>query len=78
MDRFVYSIVHFPDKQLCTADTLSRSPVGPTSIALLERFIMGALVATFPASSERIKVYEKAQKDDKIFSTLIILLRKLA
>ena len=76
MDRFDYNIVHVPGKQLCTADTLSRSPTatsGPVSLTFqneLEGFI-GALVATFPASSERIKVYEKAQKDDPICSNLI-------
>jgi len=71
MDRFNYNIIHIPGKQLCTANTLSRPPTataGLVSLAFqneLKRFI-GTLVATFPASSERIKVYEKAQQDDNI------------
>ena len=64
MDRFDYNIVHVPGKQLCTADTLSRSPTttsGPVSLAFqneLEGFIR-ALVATFPASSESLRENSK-------------------
>ena len=37
MDRFDFNINHVPGKYLCTADTLSRSPVaraGPNSVAI--------------------------------------------
>ena len=55
MDRFDFNINHVPGKHLCTADTLSRSPVaraGPNSVAFekeIESFVE-AVVTTLPAS----------------------------
>ena len=69
MDRFDFSISHVPGKLLCTADTLSRSPVakaGPNSVAFekeIESFIE-AVIATFPATKKCLQVYLDAQQND--------------
>ena len=75
MDRFDFNINHVPGKHLCTADTLSRSPVaraGPNSVAFekeIESFVE-AVVTTLPASSKRLQVYRDAQTNDPVCSTL--------
>ena len=76
MDRFDFSITHVPGKLLCTADTLSRSPVakaGPNSVAFekeIESFIE-AVIATFPATKKCLQVYLDAQQKDPMCSTLM-------
>ena len=76
MDRFDFSITHIPGKLLCTANTLSRSPVvktGPNSVAFekeIESFIE-AVIATFPATKKCLQVYLDAQQKDPICSTLM-------
>jgi len=75
MDRFDYNIVHVPGKLLCTADTLLRSPTaktGPNSIVFENEveFFVGAVIAMFPASNNRLKAYLDAQTEDTTCSTL--------
>ena len=75
MDRFDFNISHVPGKHLCTADTLSRSPVskaGPNSVAFeneVESFVE-AVVTTFPASNKGLQAYRNAQTEDPVCSAL--------
>ena len=71
MDRFDFNINHVPGKHLCTADTLSRSPVA-NSVAFekeIESFVE-AVVTTLPASNKCLQVYHDAQTNDPVCSTL--------
>jgi len=74
--RFQYTIRHVPGKTLYTADTLSRAPINellsdasytPEDI---EKFVQ-EIIATLPASSDRLNTYCKAQAEDSICSKLI-------
>ena len=75
MDRFDFNTSHVPGKHLCTADTLSRSPVaeaGPNSVAFeneLESFVE-SVVNIFPASNRGLQAYREAQTDDPVCSIL--------
>ena len=84
MDRFDFNINHVPGKHLCTADTLSRSPVakaGPNSVAFaseLESFVE-SMVNIFPASNRGLKAYRDTQTDGLVCSTLkTYLFRRMA
>ena len=75
MDRFDFNISHVRGKQLCTADTLSRSPIskaGPNSVAFeneVELFVK-TVVTTFPASGKGLQAYREAQTEDPVCSAL--------
>ena len=72
--RFQYSIHHVPGKTLYTAVTLSRAPLKDISDASssseIEQFVQ-AITATFPASTDRLDSYCKAQAEGSICSKLI-------
>ena len=65
MMRFLYSIVHVPGKTLCTADTLSRSPVDSQQETTLqeetENFVE-AIVSHLLATESQLDKYRNAQK----------------
>ena len=69
MMRFYYSIAHVPRKTLCTADTLSRSPVDPQQEKTLqeetETFVV-PIVGHLPATESQLDKYRNAQKDDSL------------
>ena len=75
MDKFDFNINHVPGKHLCTADTLSQSPVAevrPNSVAFaseLESFVE-SVVNIFPASNRGLQAYRDAQTHDSVCSTL--------
>ena len=69
MVRFHYSIVHVPGKTLCTADTLSRSPVDSQQATTLQKeteTIVEAIVNHFAATESQLDKYQNAQKDDSL------------
>ena len=69
--RYDFSIQHVPGKLLNTADTLSRAPhseaVKDTLQCEVETF-MDAVVASLPATSQRLEVYRQEQTRDPICS----------
>ena len=73
MMRFHYSIVHVPGKTLCTADTLSRSPVDSQQETTLqeetENFVE-AIVSHLLATESQLDKYRNAQKDDSLCSAI--------
>jgi len=76
LGRFQYSIHHVPGKTLYTADMLSRAPCQELSkdadhlSAEVEQFVE-AIIATLPASPDRLDSYSKAQATDQVCSKLI-------
>ena len=75
MDRFTYTILHFPGKNLHTADTLSRAPLPSTEeekdLGEQAELLMETYIALLPASKERLEVYRSAQQSDQTCSTLM-------
>ena len=69
LDRFDYTICHVPGKEMYTADTLSRAPVGPpgrSSEAFqgeVEAFIE-SVVRNLPAGEKRLDEYRRCQAAD--------------
>ena len=77
MMKFDYTIQHLPGKFLYTADALSRAPIRGTptldeiaSQQEVEVFI-DSLTQQLPASSHRLQVYQKAQRDDPVCNQVI-------
>ena len=74
LSRFTYSVEHVPGKLLNTADTLSRNLLptleGDISTRDVDCFIH-AVIASLPASSERVDVYKAAQAADTICQQVV-------
>ena len=75
--RFSYSITHVAGKLLCTADALPRAPLrednpeNSDKQAEVESFI-ATIIASLPASQQRLLGYQNAQAADSICSRIII------
>lgn len=56
MDRFTYTILHVPGRNLYTADALSRAPLTSTEHNLeeLAELLMEMQIAQLPAGKERL------------------------
>ena len=75
LDRFQYTIVHVPGKQLYIADTLSRAPVSSPSETdtVLEEFAEMAVtghVSHLPAGPSTLDRYRHAQDSDQLCTTI--------
>ena len=74
--RFSYSITHVAGKLLYTADALSRAPLrednpeNSDKQAEVESFI-ATIIASLPASQQRLLGYQNAQAADSICSRII-------
>ena len=72
LTRFDVSIVHVPGKLLHTADALSRAPVSGPAVSKLQHAVeeveqwVEAVVASLPATGERLREYSTAQVRDPI------------
>lgn len=75
--RFSYTISHVAGKYLYTADALSRAPVSTPDMADSEEgkkteIFVDNIIASLPASSDRLEAYRTAQQEDPTCSKLII------
>ena len=74
LDRFTYTIIHVPGKDLHTADTLSRAPLTNTEVdktpEQLAELLMESHIALLPASKERLHTYRTAQESDPVCTIL--------
>ena len=73
LDRFQYTIIHVPGKQLYIADTLSRAPVSqPTMtdsiLEMLAEMAASSYIEHLPASSKTLDKYCQAQNSDLVCS----------
>ncbi len=74
--KFTYNMVHMPEKQLITADTLSRAPVGHTATQEEEeleadvQIFVDSIRQSLPATEARLQQLAEKQKDDPVCSTL--------
>ena len=71
MMRFSYNIIHVPGKNLATADTLSRGPVGVPaeqdhSMEFEAQLSVKAVMEGFPASSAKLQEIREKQDQDEI------------
>ncbi len=78
MMRYNYSISHVPGKLLYTADALSRAPVSAsgnhedsTSLQNETEAFVAAMVSNFPATSDCLVEFWKAQAADQTLSKVI-------
>ena len=75
MDRYDYSVQHVPEKELYTADTLSRAPLKMEEAdqKLLEEAesFMEIGVSNLPASKDRLDEYRKHQTSDPVCSMVM-------
>ena len=74
MDRFTYTILHVPGRDLHTADTLSHAPLPTTAhddvLEELAELLMETHIAQLPASKERLETYRSTQRSDRTCSIL--------
>lgn len=71
LQRFHYTVIHTPGKNLLVADLLSRKPVSTANTddeVMVEDLQYGAInvVEMLPASDSMLKIVKKAQSDDTI------------
>lgn len=76
--RYTFTISHVPGKELCTADTLSRSPSKYTPNKgeeifhdEVERFVY-SIVSQLPMTDETLKQIQKCQWEDKTYQEVKI------
>ncbi len=69
--RFAYTIIHVPGKELYTADTLSRTPVGVSNVDVIEDLteeveaFVNVVMQGFPATDNRIEEIRQHQLQEK-------------
>ena len=69
--RFAYTIIHVPGKELYTADTLSRAPVGVSKVDVIEDLteeveaFVNVVMQGFPATDNRIEEIRQHQLEDE-------------
>ena len=72
--RYYFDIVLVPDKDLCTADTLSRAPLQSTEtgdiMSQAESFV-GAVLVTLPASDRRLEEIRAELQNDYVLKTVM-------
>ena len=74
MDRFNYTIEYVPEKELYTADTLSRAPVESQNHPeddMQEQLFAEMIVTGLPASADRLETFRQAQQNDPVCSKLL-------
>ena len=70
LTKFDYMVYHVPDKQLFTADALSRAPIPETLEDPLqeevESFAEAIVQKSSPVTPQRLREYQKAQEQDAV------------
>ena len=65
---YSYTVQHVPGKLLYTADSLSRAPTVASPNSVIEEveefFVSSSVITTLPASTNRLRIYSQAQKQE--------------